>query len=194
MGEPLLAVRDLTVCYRSASLPAIAGVTFALDSGESLGIFGKSGSGKTTLARSLLRIAAWDDRVTSGSIRFRGTEILALKQSGLRKIRGRDLAFISQEPELALNPVLTVGQQIVEVLKAHLPGSARVQREQARNMLGKVRLDDPAIFHSYPHQLSGGQRQRVVIATALVCKPALLIADEPTSALDVRTQAEVVAL
>ncbi|MFL6449888.1 MAG: ABC transporter ATP-binding protein [Bryobacteraceae bacterium] len=194
MSEPLLAVQDLTIQYNSSSVPAITGVTFALRSGESLGILGKSGSGKTTLARSLLLLHARDYRVTSGSIRFRDTELVRLTQSKLQRIRGRHLALISQEPELALNPVLTVGRQIVEVLRAHVPGSARSHRERAKFMLAKVRLDDPAIYDAYPHQLSGGQRQRVIIAQALVCKPALLIADEPTSALDVKTQSEIVAL
>jgi peptide/nickel transport system ATP-binding protein len=120
--------------------------------------------------------------------------MLGLKQSRLQAIRGRDLALIGQEPELALNPVLTVGQQIVEVLRAHVPGNVRSHRERAKWMLAQVRLDDPAIYNAYPHQLSGGQRQRVVIAQAIVCKPALLIADEPTSALDVRTQSEIFAL
>ncbi len=194
MSGSLLAVRDLTIQYREASTPAVAGVTFSLTPGESLGICGKSGSGKTTLARSLLRLDSKDCEVKSGSICFRETEILALQPAKLQSIRGRDLAFISQEPELALNPVLTVERQIVEVLRAHIPGNMRQHREQARRMLAKVRLDQAAIFHSYPHQLSGGQRQRVVIAQALVCRPALLIADEPTSALDVQTQAEIVQL
>src|SRR3954453_15090542 len=191
---PLLAVRDLTVHYNSSMVPAVAGVTFALGSGESLGIFGKSGSGKTTLARSFLALPARHYRVTSGSIRFRGTEMLELKQSTLQSIRGRDLALITQEPELALNPVLTIGQQVLEVLRAHVPGDMRSHRERAKWMLAKVRLDDPAIYNAYPHQLSGGQRQREVIAQALVCKPVLLIADEPTSALDTKTQAEIASL
>jgi ABC-type glutathione transport system ATPase component len=203
--EPLLAVRDLTIhyhshqfqssTYESSPSPAVSGVSFSLAPGDSLGIFGKSGSGKTTLARSLLGLSTRRDyRVTSGSIRFRGTEILRVPSSRLQELRGRDLALVSQEPELALNPVLTVGEQIVEVLRAHIPGKIRAHREQARWMLAKARLDYRAIYRSYPHQLSGGQRQRVVIAQALVCKPALLIADEPTSALDLRSQAEIIRL
>lgn len=193
-GEALLAVRDLTVQYRNALTPAVAGATFSVAPGESLGIFGKSGSGKTTLARSLLRLASHDSRVTSGSIRFRETEILALRPRMLQDIRGRDMALISQEPELALNPVLTVGRQIVEVLRAHVHGNIREHRNEVNRMLARVHLDDLAIFHSYPHQLSGGQRQRAVIAQALVCRPALVIADELTSALDVRTQAAIIKL
>lgn len=196
---PLLAVRDLTIQHQSPQTkpsPAatVAGVSFSLAAGDSLGIFGKSGSGKTTLARSLLGLGAAHYRVTSGSIQFRGIEMVGLPSSKLRKLRGRHLALIGQEPELALNPVLTVGEQIVEVLRAHVPGHSRVHREQARWMLAKVRLDDDAIYRAYPHQLSGGQRQRVVIAQSLVCKPALLIADEPTSALDVRNQTEILVL
>jgi len=203
--EPLLAVRNLTISYHSHQFqpskyessdpPAVAGVSFSLGPGDSLGIFGKSGSGKTTLARSLLGLNTRRDyRVTSGSIRFRGIEILGLPSSRLQELRGRDLALISQEPELALNPVLTVGDQIVEVLRSHVPGNIRAHREQASWMLAKVRLEDRGIYRSYPHQLSGGQRQRAVIAQALVCKPALLIADEPTSALDLRNQAEIIHL
>ncbi len=194
MCEPLLAVHDLTVKYDSSSVPAVNGASFALAPGECVGIFGKSGSGKTTLARSLLALRARHCQVAAGSIRFRGLEILGLREPRLREIRGRDLSLIGQEPELALNPVLTVGQQIQEVLRAHLPGKARVHRERVRDMLAKVRLDGHAFFDAYPHQLSGGQRQRVVIAQALVCKPALLIADEPTSALDPNTEAEILGL
>ena len=194
VSESLLAVRDLTIRYGQALTPAVAGASFSLAPGESLGIFGKSGSGKTTLARSLLRLGSHEAEVTSGSIRFRETEILALRPSGLQSIRGRDIAFVSQEPELALNPVLTVGQQIMEVRRAHIRGTMREHRQEARLMLAKVRLDDSATFHAYPHQLSGGQRQRVVIAQSLICRPALLIADELTSALDGRNQAEIVEL
>ena len=194
MCESLLDVRDLTIQYHSAALPALAGVKFALAPGESLGISGRSGSGKTTLARCLLGLGAGNYRVASGSIRFKGTQILGASRRALQAIRGRQIALISQEPELALNPILTVGQQLMEVLRAHVAGKVHLHRERAKHMLAKVHLDGPAIFHSYPHQLSGGQRQRVAIAQSLVCNPALLIADEPTSALDVRTQAEIIAL
>ena len=128
----LLDVRDLTVRYRSSLAPAVTGVAFALAPGESLGIFGKSGSGKTTLARTLLGLGSRDDRVISGSIRFRDVEIVGLTGSRLQKLRGRDITLIGQEPELALNPVLTVGRQMVEVLRAHVPGRSPFSAEAGR--------------------------------------------------------------
>jgi peptide/nickel transport system ATP-binding protein len=194
MCEPLLAVQNLTVQYHSSSEPALNDVSFSLRRGECLGIFGKSGSGKTTLARTLLGLGGRHSRVSTGSIKLRGREILGLRPSKLRAIRGRELTLIGQEPELALNPVLPVGDQIREVLRAHLPGSGRSYEQQVRDMLAKVRLNDPAIPRSYPHQLSGGQRQRIVIAQALICNPSVLIADEPTSALDRKTQTEIIEL
>lgn len=194
MPEPLLEINDLTVRYRSSAVAALEGVGFSLNSGESIGLLGESGSGKTTLARCLLRLGTKHYRVTSGSVRFHGTDVLSASERELRKIRGRELSFIGQEPELALNPVLPIGEQIAEVLRAHFSGSVRSYRERAESMLRAVGLNIPGIYRSYPHQLSGGQRQRVVIAQALVCKPSLLVADEPTSALDLHTEKEILQL
>src|SRR3954471_9186072 len=154
MHRPLLAVNELTVQYHSSSVVALERVSFTLARGEWLGVFGKSGSGKTTLARSILGLGVRGCRTIAGSIQFQDAEILGLRPSKLRQIRGRQLALIAQEPELSLNPVLSVGEQITAVLRAHVPGTASVTKQRVREMLAKVSLEDPAIFHAYPHQLS----------------------------------------
>ncbi len=194
MPEPLLQVRELTVEFRSSPAPAVRQVNFDLAPGEAVGLLGESGSGKTTLARSLIRLLPPTSRIVSGSIRFRGTEILCAGERELQRIRGAQMALIFQEPELALNPVIPAGEQVAEVLRAHSSIDRRSCRAHVRSMLAAVGLPDADLYSAFPHQLSGGQRQRVVIAQALICKPSLLIADEPTSALDNVVQAEVLDL
>jgi ABC-type dipeptide/oligopeptide/nickel transport system ATPase component len=189
----LLQVQDLTLRFHQTSHVAVNGVSFSLKLGEALGLLGESGAGKTTLARALLHLLPPHCQVLKGSIQFRGTEILRANESELQKIRGAQISFIGQEPELALNPVISIGEQIAEVIRAHSTPK-RDFREEVLSMLTAVGLPEEHFYTAYPHQLSGGQRQRVVIAQALACKPQLLIADEPTSALDNVIQAEILAL
>jgi oligopeptide/dipeptide ABC transporter ATP-binding protein len=194
MPEPLLQVRNLTVHFGSASPAVVNWVNFDISSGETVGLLGESGCGKTTLGLALIRLLPPTARISRGSVRFRGREMLLEQEGQLQKIRGAEISIIFQEPEMALNPVIRVGDQIAEVLRAHTNWNSRRRREEAESLLLQVRLSDSRIYSAYPHQLSGGECQRVVIAQALACKPAFLIADEPTSALDNTTQAEVLAL
>jgi peptide/nickel transport system ATP-binding protein len=195
---PLLQVRDLSVRFRSdrgQELQIIDAVSFDIAPGQGVGLLGESGCGKTTIALSLLRLLPSTGRVVSGTIRFLGLDILAISEQQVQKIRGAQASMIFQEPGMALNPVMRVGDQIAEVIRAHRNWTRRRCREEVESVLEQVRLTDGSrIYTSYPHQLSGGQRQRVIIAQALCCKPALLIADEPTSALDSTTQAEILVL
>ncbi len=188
--EPLLQVRDLTAHLRSTSGAVLDSVSFDVAEGETIGILGQSGAGKTTLAKSLIRLLSPAKWALKGSIRFRTTDILHATERQLQKIRGAQISLMFQEPELALNPVLTVGKQIDEVLRAHSVWKQARRREEALLTLAAVGLE-PQISRAYPHELSGGQRQRVAIAQSIISKPALLIADEPTSALDNVTQASV---
>lgn len=200
--EPLLSVRGLCVDYMAASglVKAVRDLDLDLGEGEGLGVLGESGSGKSSLALALLRLLPANARAISGTVHFRGPDLLKqdllkMDAKGLRKIRGAGIALISQEPALALNPVLTIGRQIGDVLRAHNSLNAQQERERIAESLREVGFADPErLMRAYPHQLSGGQRQRAAIAQALVCRPALLIADEPLSALDVATQAEVLEL
>jgi oligopeptide/dipeptide ABC transporter ATP-binding protein len=189
----LLEVRDLRVEYRRGNVAAVRGVSIDLAPGESLGLAGESGSGKSTLALSVLRLLAPEAvRAVTGRILFKGRDVLTLADRELRSLRGGAVATVFQDPFSALNPVLTVGEQIEEVLELHAGGRnpARV-----RDLLARVRLPEPdRIYASYPHQLSGGQRQRVCLAMAVAGGPELLIADEPTTALDVTVQREILDL
>ncbi|MBV9081085.1 MAG: ABC transporter ATP-binding protein [Acidobacteriaceae bacterium] len=191
---PLLQVRDLTVRFRLSPTPAVDGVALDVRRGETIGILGPSGCGKTTLARSLIRLLPPDAQIASGSIRFQGKELLRCTDRELRAVRGAQISIIFQEPELALNPVISAGKQIEEVLRAHTAETAKRRRDRAQAALADVGLPNPQIYHAYAHELSGGQRQRVSIAQALCCRPALLVADEPTSALDAVLQAEFLDL
>ncbi len=191
MSAPLLAVRDLAVRYRTdeGDVPAVRGVSFVLDQGETLGLAGESGCGKSSIAGALLRVLPRGTEVT-GEILLDGEDVLAMKPGRLRAVRWTELAIVFQGALHALNPVQQVGSQIAEAVEIH--GQSLTQ-ERVAELLELVGL--PARrARDYPHQLSGGQRQRVLIALALACNPRILVADEPTTALDVMVQAQVLAL
>jgi len=194
----MLRVHDLTVHYRDeAGQPVVAAdqVRFELAEGEVVGLLGESGAGKTTLALSLLGLLPPSARTVAGSVRFQDEELLGLNERRWRHVRGARIAAIFPEPGLALNPVLRVGRQIEEVIRAHRPVSPSQRRAAAEEALDEVGLGQtPGIYGAYPHELSGGQRQRVLIAQAVACRPALVVADEPTSALDAVTRAEILTL
>jgi oligopeptide/dipeptide ABC transporter ATP-binding protein len=197
--EPLLQVRDLRVDYLSDGAPpssVLRGLGFSVGQGESIGLLGESGCGKSTLALAILGLLPASARVTCGSIRFQEQELLGLPEGAMETVRGAALSLIFQDPGSALHPLLRVGTQIADVIAAHhRDWTGRRCREAAAIALKEVGLTDSGRFYaSYPHQLSGGQRQRVVIAQALACRPALLIADEPTSSLDTTVQAEILTL
>ena len=174
---------------------ALDGLRLQIRRSEILGILGESGCGKSTLAHAILGLLPAHARIETGEICWNGRNLLQLPESELRTIRGREISWVSQQPALSLNPVLRVGTQIGEVLRAHMPSTSRERRERARELLYQVGFEQPAtICDAYPHQLSGGQRQRIVIAQAVACRPALLIADEPTSKLDSLLRSEIVAL
>ncbi len=195
--ETLLEVTHLTTAFVSetATLVAVSDVSFTIREGETLCLVGESGSGKSMTAFSILGLLPPPGRVITGSIRFRGRDLLALSEEEMCAVRGADIALIFQEPMTALNPVFTVGDQIAETLVVHGRADWKAARAEAVRLLESVRVPDAAArARDYPHQLSGGQRQRVLIAMALACQPALIIADEPTTALDVTIQAEVLDL
>ena len=191
-------MRELTVTYspeQGVPIRALDGVTIEVRSREIVGILGESGCGKSTLASALLRLLPPHAKCEGGTILFRGRDLLNLPERDLRAIRGREISLVPQDPALSLNPVMTAGLQVGEVLRAHLPLTAEQRRERVLELFREVGFDHPAeIYSAYPHQLSGGQRQRIAIAQAVVCRPALLIADEPTSKLDATLQAGIVAL
>ena len=191
-----LQVRGLTVSFPSPSgtKPVLPDVALDLAAGEIVGLLGESGSGKSTLALALLRVLPQDARI-AGSVEFEGRDLLRLSEREMRAIRGGRISIIFQEPGLALNPVLRVGTQLTEILRAHTAWDRHRRRDHAHALLAQVELPDvERILASYPHELSGGQAQRVLIAQALACSPALLIADEPTASLDSTVQAEILAL
>jgi peptide/nickel transport system ATP-binding protein len=191
---PLLDVRNLTVTYHSNKVPVYAarGVDLALAPGETLGMAGESGSGKTTVAMSLLRLLPAETTVT-GEIRFRGEDLLEANWGRMRAVRWAGASVVFQGAMSALNPVQTVGDQIVEPILLHEKVGEKAARERARDLLDSVGVPSRRVT-SYPHELSGGQRQRVMMAMALACDPHLVIADEPTTALDVIVQAQILSL
>jgi peptide/nickel transport system ATP-binding protein len=196
-NEALLAVDNLRVYFRSGTewVQVVDSASFEVARGETVGIVGESGSGKTVTGLSILGLLPAGQARTEGSIRFRGQEINGLGEAEMRKIRGRRISMIFQEPMTALDPVFTVGEQIVETLRAHHTCSKREARDRAIETLRQVGISLPERrIDEFPHQLSGGMRQRVVIAIALACEPDLLIADEPTTALDVTIQAQIIEL
>ena len=195
-GAVVLEVHDLSVDFGvdKAWVPAAVGLNYEVRAGEVLAIVGESGSGKSASSMALLGLLPSNSRV-SGSVKLSGKELLGADASNIRSVRGKDVAVIFQEPMTALNPVYTVGAQIMETVRLHNEVSPDQARERALQMLELVELPDPEkAFKSYPHQLSGGQRQRAMIAQSLSCDPRLLIADEPTTALDVTVQAEILDL
>jgi len=196
--ESFAQVRELTVTYspeQGVPIRALDGVTIEVRSREIVGILGESGCGKSTLASALLRLLPPHAKCEGGTILFRGRDLLNLSERELRAIRGREISLVPQDPAISLNPVMTAGLQVSEVLRAHLPLTAEQRRERVLELFREVGFDHPGeIYSAYPHQLSGGQRQRIAIAQAVACRPALLIADEPTSKLDATLQAGIVAL
>ncbi|GAA1649530.1 ABC transporter ATP-binding protein [Nonomuraea maheshkhaliensis] len=195
-SQPLLEVSGLRTQFDTPGgvVHAVNDVTFSIHAGQIVGIVGESGSGKSVAARSILRMVRPPGRITAGEVRYRGADLLALPENRMRELRGCEIAMVFQDPQSALNPAMTVGDQIAEALIVH--GSAkREARERARELLGQVGIPDAERrFGDYPHQFSGGMRQRVVIAVALAGSPSLLIADEPTTALDVTVQAQILRL
>ena len=197
MSAPLLDVRDLAVRFigdRGQVIEAVAGTSFAVAAGTTLGIVGESGSGKSVTALAIMRLLTDAARV-AGEIQFNGTDLLALPERDMQDLRGNRLAMIFQEPMTSLNPSTTIGDQIGEALVRHQGLSQDAARAKVIEMLRQVRMPSPETrVDDYPHKLSGGMRQRAMIAMALACKPALLIADEPTTALDVTIQAQILDL
>jgi len=196
MSEPVLRVKDFTVEFwvDGTWYPAAVDMNFELNPGQVLAIVGESGSGKSTTAMGLMSLLASNARMF-GSVKVKGQEMLGAKGSTLRKFRGKEVAYIFQEPMTALNPVYTIGFQIIETLRTHFDMGPKEARVRALELITMVEIPDPETsIDKYPHQLSGGQRQRAMIAQALACDPGLLVADEPTTALDVTVQAEVLDL
>jgi oligopeptide/dipeptide ABC transporter ATP-binding protein len=193
-GEAALSVRDLRVTFsmHEGDVRAVRGVSFDIKEGETLGLVGESGCGKSVTAFSVLRLIRPPGRIDSGSIGFRGRDIMAMDEKELRGVRGREIAMIFQEPMTSLNPVLTAGYQIRENIMLHAGVGRSEAVERAVEMLRLVGIPDPAKrYGSYPYEFSGGMRQRVMIAMSLSASPSILIADEPTTALDVTIQAQI---
>jgi peptide/nickel transport system ATP-binding protein len=194
--DKILSVNDLTVHYQKyeSTVKAVNNLSFELTVGETMGLVGETGAGKTTTAMSIMKLVpAPPGRIIGGEILFNGKNILKLSKIGLRKLRGKEISMIFQDPMTSLNPVLTVGDQIAEVIRIHQKLSSGEASKKARDMLELVGITRDR-FSDYPHQFSGGMKQRVVIAIALACNPKLLIADEPTTALDVTIQAQVLEM
>jgi peptide/nickel transport system ATP-binding protein len=196
----LLTVDDLHVRFCEPGgkvIHALNGVNLQLAEGTTLGVLGESGSGKSTLARALLRMLPKNAEVFGGMVRFEGRNLGQLTEREMTEIRGARIAMISQEPGMALNPVMKVGDQIAEVLRAHRDWNGRRRRSEAESLLERVNLRSTGtrrMYDAYQHQLSGGQQQRAVIAQALACNPPLIIADEPTASLDTNTENEILDL
>ena len=194
--DNILEIKDLVVRYETEDgiVRAVNSVNLALERGAAVGLVGETGAGKTTLAKSILRLIQWPPgRIAGGQILYEGRDLVAMEAEEICQIRGKEISMIFQDPMTALNPVLTVGKQIAEVIEAHEKISAEEAKKKMEDMLTMVGID-PARAEDYPHQFSGGMKQRVVIAIALACNPNLLIADEPTTALDVTIQAQVLDL
>jgi peptide/nickel transport system ATP-binding protein len=193
-NQPLMLVRDLQVEYRTkrGTVRAVDNVSFDIWPNEVFGLAGESGCGKSTIAHAVTRILKPPAYITGGTIMFRGTDILSMDEANLRGFRWEHMSIVFQSAMNALNPIITVGDQIIDAIRAHLPVSKEEARERAIELLRIVGID-PERVDSYPHQLSGGMRQRAVSASALALKPELIIMDEPTTALDVVVQKQILA-
>ena len=198
MPTPELLVKNLKVSFSTSKkeLIAVRGISYQLNQGEILALVGESGCGKTVSALSILRlIQEPPGKIVSGEILFAGKDLLKLKKKELQDLRGKDIAMIFQDPMTSLNPVLTIGEQIIETLLRHTSLSRKKAREKSFRLLEQVEIPSPEQkLDQYPHQLSGGMRQRIMSAMALSCSPRILIADEPTTALDVLIQAQILSL
>jgi oligopeptide transport system ATP-binding protein len=198
VSEPILQVRDLRVEFRTEGTVvwAVDGVSFDVSPGQTLALVGESGSGKSVTNLAILRLVPDPPgRITGGTIHFAGTDLLSLPEAEMRRVRGKRIAMIFQDPMTSLNPYLKVSRQLTEVLELHERCTSVQARTRSIEMLERVGIPDAARrMNGYPHQFSGGMRQRVMIAMALLCKPALLLADEPTTALDVTVQAQILDL
>ena len=196
--EPMLMqISDLRVGFETQQGPVtvVDGISFDVGVGEIVAVVGESGCGKSVTALSLTRLTGANSKILTGHVRFLGQDLAQLSQEQLRAIRGKDISYIFQEPMTSLNPVYTVGEQIMEPLMLHMGMNRTQAKKEAVRLLDLVNIPSPQVRVSeYPHQLSGGMRQRVMIAMALACRPKLLIADEPTTALDVTVQAQILDL
>jgi peptide/nickel transport system ATP-binding protein len=196
-ASPLLEIRDLVIEFETprGTVRAVDGVSLTLAPGATLGLVGESGCGKSVTSLAIMRLLDASARVRSGSIRFEGRDLATLPEPGMRRLRGARIAMIFQEPMTSLNPVFTVGAQIAEVLRVHRALGRAAAWARAVELMRLVEIPDAERrARAYPHELSGGMRQRVMIAIAIACEPALLIADEPTTALDVTIQAQILDL
>jgi oligopeptide transport system ATP-binding protein len=197
-SEPLLRVEGLRTVFVSGKqvVQAVDGISFSIDEGETLGIVGESGSGKSVTVLSLLQLIAWPPgKIVDGQVWFQGQDLLKLERDEIRKVRGKEIAMIFQDPMTSLNPVLTIGRHLMEPLQLHMGMDRVAARKRAVELMELVGIPDAASrLNDYPHQYSGGMRQRVMIAMGLACDPKVLIADEPTTALDVTVQAQIIDL
>ncbi|MCK6588654.1 MAG: ABC transporter ATP-binding protein, partial [Polyangiaceae bacterium] len=198
MTDPILSVRDLSVSFATDGgiLRALDRVAFDVPTGRTVALVGESGCGKSVTAQAILRlIPSPPGKIDSGRILFEGRDLLTLPERELRSVRGGRIGMVFQEPMTSMNPVFTVGSQIVEAIRLHRKESRSAAKQRAKDLLRRVGFPDPeARFRSFPHELSGGMRQRALIAMAIACGPSLLIADEPTTALDMVTQAQILKL
>jgi len=195
---PILSVRKLTaeIVTRKETVHAVRGVSFDIAKGEAVGFVGESGCGKSVTARAIMRLAAEGTSITlGGAVDFNGRDLLQLSEKQMRDVRGRRIAMVFQDPMTSLNPVMTIGAQIDDIVSRHMDLSPKAVRERTIELLGQVGIPQPERrADDHPHQFSGGMRQRVLIAIAISCNPDLLIADEPTTALDVTVQAQILRL
>ena len=197
MSKELLEIENLkTYFYTWAGVvKAVDGVSLKIKEGETLGLVGESGSGKSVTALSILRIVPRPGRVLEGRILYKGENLLEKKEAEMQKIRGKEIAYVFQDPATSLNPVYSIASQLTEVIRRHQNVTKREALEKALELFKLVEIPDPQIkIHNYPHQLSGGMKQRIALARALSCQPNLLLADEPTTALDVTIQAQILTL
>ena len=192
----LLTVERLTVTYRQEDAPvcAVRDVSFTLMPGEILALVGESGSGKSSIGLALTRLLPSRTAAVTGRVVFGKRDLLAASEAELRAVRGGEIAYVFQDPAGSLNPVLTIGEQLIEAIEAHTEARGRAAQDRAIEWLAQVGLPSDERFKAYPHELSGGMQQRVMIAMALACAPKLLVADEPTTALDVTIQVQILRL